>query len=56
LHEPSANGITNFFTRVGNLGRVNTDELCTTPPDGTEVWASADQLAAILAGTSAGAS
>jgi hypothetical protein len=35
---------------------VHTQELCTTRSDGTEVCASADQFAAILAGTSAGAS
>ena len=24
----AANGITDFFAKVGNFGRVNTDELC----------------------------
>ena len=51
----ATNGITDFFARVGTFGRVNTEEICTTRSDGTEVCASADQLAAILAGTSAGA-
>ena len=44
----AANGITDFFAQVGNFGRVNTGELCTTTSDGTEVCASGDQLAAIL--------
>jgi hypothetical protein len=44
------NGITDFFAK-----RVHTQEICTTRSDGSEVCASGDQLAAILAGTSAGA-
>jgi hypothetical protein len=51
----ATNGIIDFFVRRGHFGRVNTDELCTTRSDGTEVCASGDQLAAILAETSAGA-
>jgi hypothetical protein len=41
--------------RVGAFGRVDTQELCTTKSDRTEVCVSGDQLAAILAGVSAGA-
>ena len=44
------NSIADFFAH-----RVHTQEICTTPSDGMQVCASADQLAAILAGTSAGA-
>jgi len=49
----AANGIEDFFARVGNFGRVNTDELCTTKSDGSEVCASGDQLAAILSASAA---
>ena len=51
----ATNGIADFFAKVGNFGRVNTDQLCTKKSDGAEVCASGDQLAAILAGTAAGA-
>jgi hypothetical protein len=45
------NGIPDLFVR-----RVHTQEICTTRSDGSEVCASADQLAAILTGVSSGAS
>jgi endosialidase-like protein/single cache domain-containing protein len=40
---------------TNGLARVHTHELCTTKSDGTEVCASGDQLAALLAGAGAGA-
>jgi hypothetical protein len=46
----ASNGIKEFFSE-----RLHTQELCTTRSDGVEVCANADQLAAILAGTAAGA-
>jgi hypothetical protein len=44
----TTNGIAKFFA-----GEIHTEKLCTTRSDGTEVCANGDQLAAILAGTSA---
>lgn len=44
----AANGIGDFFARVGNFGRVNTDELCMKKSDGSEICTTGDQLAAIL--------
>jgi hypothetical protein len=46
----ASNGIGDFLAKRGHF-----DELCTKKSDGTEVCASGDQLAAILAGTAAGA-
>ena len=49
------NGIGDFFARVGHFNEADVGKLCTKKSDGTEVCASGDQLAAILAGTNAGA-
>jgi hypothetical protein len=50
LLQDATNGIKEFFAEL-----VHTQEICTTRSDGTEVCANADQLAALLSGTSAGA-
>jgi len=42
------NGIQNLFAAVGNFGKVNTQELCTTRSDGTQVCITNDQLAGLL--------
>ena len=50
----STNGITNFFAQVGHFNEADVGKLCTKKSDGTEVCASGDQLAAILAATAVG--
>ncbi len=50
VSQTATNGIKKFFA-----ASVHTQGLCTMKSDGTEVCASGDQLAAILAGAAAGA-